>query len=237
MDDMMTEGDIRDDVNIFIFDYILCMTIHTAMYMTKDNLGKWDTSMTWLEDTIRMIRSMLPPTQELPVTLRMKTQVLEIIRMFNTTVETGPIILAEMASTFVSTSKSAGKKEIEPHATKVAIQLCIYAAFRAHRDPDSGASEGYAEYLASLSQGERRGKAPEYVTQVLSSMGISVETSLETVRQTVRMNGSGPTTILDTLVDIMQLLEPPILLQLERGRLEGLTRAETEHLKRRVGMD
>ena len=41
--------------------------------------------------------------------------------------------------------------------------------------------------------------------------------------------------VLDLLGHILKLLEMPILMQLEKGRLEGLTEVETEEFKIRVG--
>jgi hypothetical protein len=49
-------------------------------------------------------------------------------------------------------------------------------------------------------------------------------------------NESSQTAVVNSLLSVMQLLAPPILIQLERGRLEGLNRNETQQLKRRIGM-
>jgi hypothetical protein len=49
-------------------------------------------------------------------------------------------------------------------------------------------------------------------------------------------NESSQTAVINDLLHVMQLLASPILIQLERGRLEGLNRNETQQLKRRIGM-
>lgn len=41
--------------------------------------------------------------------------------------------------------------------------------------------------------------------------------------------------LIDFLFSLMKKLDPPVLVQLERGKLNGMTRAETQMLKRRVG--
>ncbi|KAL4911822.1 hypothetical protein BDW62DRAFT_42085 [Aspergillus aurantiobrunneus] len=233
MDETRADEDTKDDVDILILDYVLCMTIHIAIKMIKSNPGDQDTA--WLEDPMQMLRAMLLPTQDLPMDIQIKAQVLEIIKIFNTAVRARPIMLANMAHSFVSACESANKDVLQPYATEVATHLCIHAAFRMYRDSNNGSSKGFDKYLARLPEGE--GKAPEYITQTLPSIGISEKACLETIRQTVRVNESGPTIPLDTLVNIMQLLEPPVLLQLERGKLKGLSRAKTQQLKQRVGMD
>lgn len=42
--------------------------------------------------------------------------------------------------------------------------------------------------------------------------------------------------VIDFLLDLMRTLDPPVLVQLERGQLGGLSRAETEQLKNHVGL-
>lgn len=42
--------------------------------------------------------------------------------------------------------------------------------------------------------------------------------------------------LLEFVSDLMQVLEPPILVQLERGVLSGMSREETHLLKHKVGM-
>lgn len=42
--------------------------------------------------------------------------------------------------------------------------------------------------------------------------------------------------LLEFVSDLMQVLEPPILIQLERGALSGMSREETQLLKHKVGM-
>lgn len=43
-------------------------------------------------------------------------------------------------------------------------------------------------------------------------------------------------TVIDFLCDTMKSLEPPVLIQLERGKLGDLSRAETQALKNRIGL-
>ncbi|KAI9928079.1 hypothetical protein MW887_002931 [Aspergillus wentii] len=64
-------------------------------------------------------------------------------------------------------------------------------------------------------------------------------TLLQDHLQVVSANMSGSRfaeTVVDFLTDLMRTLEPPVLIQLERGKLGGLSRAETQQLKERVGL-
>ncbi|KAL6233482.1 hypothetical protein BDW75DRAFT_186649 [Aspergillus navahoensis] len=171
MDETRADEDTSDEVNVLIFDYILCLAIHAAINVARGTTGEWD--MAWLEDTLRALRSVLPPMKELPVALQIKDQVFEIVRVVSQTSQAGPAALLEMAGTFVSTCNAAKEEALALRAMEVASQLC---------------------------------------------------------------NESSQTDVANTLVYIMQLLAPPILIQLERGKLEGLSRTETQQLKQRIGM-
>lgn len=62
----------------------------------------------------------------------------------------------------------------------------------------------------------------------------SLETYLDTISNTrslSRLEGI----VCEFLTDLMEVLDPPVLLQLERGQLGKLNREETEQLKSRIG--
>ncbi|KAL4815968.1 hypothetical protein BDW67DRAFT_162707 [Aspergillus spinulosporus] len=171
MDETRTNEDTNDEVNVLIFDYIICLAIHAAIDVAQGNKG--ELNVAWLEDTLRALRSVLPPMKELPVDLQIKVQVFEIVRVLSDTSHPGPAALAEMANTFVSTCNAAKEDTLALRGREVASQLC---------------------------------------------------------------NESSQTAVINNLLYVMQLLAPPILIQLERGRLEGLNQNETQQLKRRIGM-
>lgn len=184
-----------------------------------------------------MLKSILQPGPMLPVTIDIKAQVLEIIKTFNTAVRVEPNILVEMASTFVSTCNASGLEVIKRRAAEIAIQLCIQAVFRVYQDSNNDGPEGFMEFYTSFADEEGVTKIPEYIVQILPSIGASTDTLFKIACQMERTNEGGPTTLLHGLIDIMRMLEPPILLQLERGKLEGLSRVETQQLKQKIGLD
>ncbi|KAL4733116.1 hypothetical protein BDV11DRAFT_200663 [Aspergillus similis] len=171
MDKTRTNDDTNDEVNVLIFDYIICLATHAAIDVAQGNTGEWD--MAWLDDTLRALQSVLPPMKELPVAVQIKAQVFEIIRVLSKTTRPEPAALSEMASTFVSTCNAAEEDNLVLRGMEVANQL---------------------------------------------------------------RNEGSQTAVINNLVYVMQLLAPPILIQLERGLLEGLNRNETQQLKRRIGM-
>lgn len=67
-------------------------------------------------------------------------------------------------------------------------------------------------------------------TQTCSSLATHLET-ISNDRSLSQLEG----VVREFLFDLMKALDPPVLLQLERGQLGKLNRAETEQLKRRVG--
>lgn len=235
MDERRADEDTLDDVNICIFDYMLCTAIHTAINATGDSTNEWD--VTCVEDTTQMLKSILQPSQVLPVSIKIKAQVLDIIKILNSAVRIEPNVLVEMTSMFVSTCNVLSMEAVKRRAAEIAIQLCIHAIFRVYQDSNNGGSEGFMEYYTSLSDEERATKIPEYIVQILPSIGVSIDTLFKLACQTERMNEGGLTTLLRDLTDIMRMLEPPILLQLERGKLEGLSRAETQRLKQEIGLN
>ncbi|KAL4973259.1 hypothetical protein BDW66DRAFT_142663 [Aspergillus desertorum] len=171
MDEMRADEDTNEEVNVLIFDYIICLAIHTAINVAQGKTHEWD--IDWLEDTLQALRSVLPPTKELPVALQIKDQVFELVRVLSKASQPGPATLSEMASTFVSTCNAAKEEALALRGLEVASQL---------------------------------------------------------------YNESSQAAVIKNLVYIMQLLAPPVLIQLERGRLEGLSRTETQQLKQRIGM-
>ncbi|KAL4864951.1 hypothetical protein BDV12DRAFT_200580 [Aspergillus spectabilis] len=239
MDRTRADEEIRADVDLLILDYLVCMAIYRAINVTDDNPGEWESI--WLEDTTRMLRLIHPPS-DMPLGLRIKTQILEIIRSFlriNQSDQAEPKTLAALASTFVSTCGSTDEM-LKAHAIEVANRLCVHAARQEYRDMRNGHTEGFAENLADICKNLGRwdiGGVSPFLTRMPSAIGISVEIWLETILQIACENEDGPAAPLNTLVDIMKLLEPPILLQLERGKLKSLSRAETQKLKRKIGMN
>ncbi|OGM39753.1 hypothetical protein ABOM_011017 [Aspergillus bombycis] len=75
----------------------------------------------------------------------------------------------------------------------------------------------------------------EYMSYLQPPDGTSLNVHMRTVSTKFPID-KFKCAVFDTLVKVMRVLEPPILIQLERGQLWGLSRADTKQLKDRVGL-
>ncbi|KAL3469028.1 hypothetical protein BJX99DRAFT_242248 [Aspergillus californicus] len=229
MDEAMVNEDVRSEVDILIYDYMICMAIHRAI-SSELEIG--------LEDTIKMLKYLLPPTETFPADLQIKTQIFRIIQVLikqRPSIQPEPVTLAELAKTFVLTCNTASIGALGGNTTKIAIQLCIHAAFQTYRSSNDKSMDEFMKHSMGTLGGQEAAEIPEYVSTTLLSIGVTFEAYFEAIKN---LEDGEPTTtpISTALADIMKLLKPPVLTQLEMGKLDGLSRAETEELKRRVGM-
>ncbi|KAL2816353.1 hypothetical protein BJX63DRAFT_145760 [Aspergillus granulosus] len=229
MDHEKADDDTKGEVNILILDYMLCIAIHEAI---SGQVQNW---MIWLEDTKRILELVLPSIETLTPDLRIKVQVFDIISVFiqvgdKTRLE--PTTLADMATGLMASSRATDQKATRDHAVEAAIQICAHAAYR---DPNDGLPNGLSIQKRGEETSENKQDIPGCISRILPSLGISTERYLEITGEMMRHkdNTAG---LFDALVNIMMSLEPPVLTQLERGKLNGLSRAQTEELKIRIGM-
>ena len=164
------------------------------------------------------LRTVLPAIDELPTTLQIKIQILETIRAIKDADGTGPTTLAETATKLLSSCKSAGLEDIETYASTVASQLSAHAAVEAHQTAMDHSGKDAPAYPTNPPETQR----PRSPSRPTAQHPIHLP---EPANESLMM-----------LSNIMQLLDPPVLIQLERGKLEGLSRAETFLLKQRIGM-
>lgn len=73
----------------------------------------------------------------------------------------------------------------------------------------------------------------KYLRHLQRPTGVPIETHLEHVSNRFPLFRFEEIAI-GFLSDLMKILDPPVLLQLERGKLNGMTRAETQELKERI---
>jgi hypothetical protein len=170
--------------------------------------------------------------------LRIKTQVFDIIKLFTQTGDRPrlePTTLADMATALVATCKTENRTITIQHAVEAAVQICAHAALQARNDTNNDSPE-------NRETGRRRDDAPENkqdipvcIRETLPLLGVSIKKYLEVSGQ-VERDKDATAGLFDALLNVMMSLEPPVLIQLERGKLNGLSRAQTEELKLRIGM-
>ncbi|KAJ0417224.1 hypothetical protein BJY00DRAFT_211942 [Aspergillus carlsbadensis] len=220
------------EVNILMLDYMLCIAIHEA---TSGQVQDW---AMWLEDTERMLKLVLPPIETLTPDLRIKTQVFDIIRLF---IQNGdrprpePTTLANTATALVDTCKTENRTTTVQHAVEVAVQICAHAALQACHDTDNDPPENRKTERRRNEAPENEQDIPIYIRETLALIGVSTKKYLEVSGQIMRDKDT-TAVLFHALLNIMMSLEPPVLTQLERGKLNGLSRAQTKELKIRIGM-
>ncbi|KAL5332686.1 hypothetical protein BJX70DRAFT_107536 [Aspergillus crustosus] len=227
MDRARADEETRVEVELLILDYLVCMAIYNTPNGTV-----------WVEDIARIIE-LVHPTPGMPQDLQIKTQMLQIIQLslqIKQAEQPAPGTLAALTSTFVSTCEDIGVMPMV-HAIEVASRICVQAALQEYRG--HGHTEGFAESLTNMCK-RPDGRAPEghcqYITPMPSVLGISEEVWLGAIMRIARENEDVQAALLDAIAIIMEQLEPPVLLQLERGKLTNLSRTETQALIQKIGM-
>lgn len=120
----------------------------------------------------------------------------------------------------------------------ITVQFLMEAAAEEYHRYGNGSLEAFNKCLCwepkDNSQALAWKQASAKYVDCLKSQRTLLDAHLETTsseKSLHRLEG----TVVDFLLDLMKTLDPPVLVQLERGQLGGLSRAETEHLKNQVG--
>ncbi|GIJ87182.1 hypothetical protein Asppvi_006088 [Aspergillus pseudoviridinutans] len=119
----------------------------------------------------------------------------------------------------------------------IAAQLMLKAAYENH---GSTMPDKFYELIAQAPEALKKKPdwqrvADKYETYLQPPLGVLPSRDLETPLKRLPTHQLG-TIIIEFLFDLMRCLNPPVLLQLERGKLYGLSRAETQGLKTKVGL-
>ncbi|KAI9373210.1 hypothetical protein BJX61DRAFT_395351 [Aspergillus egyptiacus] len=223
MNEQTADEELRAEVDILMYDYLVCMATYGALRAAPHRPK--DQDQLWLEATVRRLRSLLPPVESLPLDIQIKTHILEITQILSehdSEVQPEPAVYAELASTFISTCNATRNEAISCRAAEVALQLC---------------TGGHMDSLQRMPQEVEQGEKiiPECIARTLPVIGISTHVYHEAI-QTVHIRRDKAAAHLRPIMEIMKQLTPPILAQLERGKLNGLSRDETQQLKQRVGL-
>ncbi|KAE8148824.1 hypothetical protein BDV25DRAFT_141417 [Aspergillus avenaceus] len=256
MDLHKVDPDIQLEVDLLILDYLLCITIDSLLYAGGEAGGEPsdECDLGWYTDTIGIFRSQLPATALLSDDVRIKLQLLELVNgfrqypfdnrnlnppsTFSHTNQGKSVTLMQMATSFKSLCKTVSTMVSETNWVDIAAQFVIQAVLEKHQAPGFTDTQNQRiawakETLEQLS-GEGQVSA-QYMRYVQPPIGPDHDrlTSSFSELPIDRFRWS----VFDILRTIMKMLEPPVLIQLERGQLCGLSRAETQDLKNRVGLD
>ena len=126
----------------------------------------------------------------------------------------------------------------EERCTDLVAQLMLQATIEAYRADRDNSSQVLADRRIFLGEHHSQAEAIHdamYAKYLQPRPGIPPSEQLEEVAVKFPLP-EVEETMIDFLVDPMGLLKTPILIQLERGKLDGLSREDTLALKDRVGL-
>ncbi|PLN77985.1 hypothetical protein BDW42DRAFT_187718 [Aspergillus taichungensis] len=252
------DPDTQHDVHVMLLDYLLCINISRIIHSKK--LGNqeldcdWDVDIWWLINTIET-----SPFEEISNDLRIKIQLLNVITTFyrytgpdQTTASDAqrPPLHTESQSTTATGDSRAVIKAAAEFDTLCNVAHAIVSGSRKE--------EITAQFIAQAAREEYQlsggvdpsmylAWASEALSQTPGLRQSTVEFVASLVDRVSRADSrEGLFTepgarqleayLLEFVSDLMQVLEPPILIQLERGVLSGMSREETQLLKHKVGM-
>ncbi|XP_077660482.1 uncharacterized protein AFUA_3G05380 [Aspergillus fumigatus Af293] len=151
-----------------------------------------------------------------------------------------PDIGSAIAYAFISLCIVANDHLPNTNWADIAAQLMLKAASEKHSSHGSTTPDIFYELIAQAPESVKKWPewqrvADKYETYLQPPFRVLPSRDLETALQRPPTHRLG-TIIIEFLFDLMRRLSPPILLQLERGKLCGLSRAETQGLKTKVGL-
>ncbi|PKY07683.1 hypothetical protein P168DRAFT_285892 [Aspergillus campestris IBT 28561] len=252
------DPDTQHDVHVMLLDYLLCINVSRILHSKKVENEEldcaWDLNIGWLIDTIETSSS-----EEIPNDLRIKIQLLNVITTFYR--DTGPDqniasdAQASQSHTKLQSTTATGDYGVASKAAAEFETLCNVAHAIVS---ESRKAEITAQFIAQaaleeyqLSGGVDPSKYLTWASEALSQTPGLRQSTVEFVASLVDKGSCADDQeglftepgarqleayLLDFVSDLMQVLEPPILIQLERGALSGLSREETRFLKHKVGM-
>ncbi|PTU16925.1 hypothetical protein P175DRAFT_0496683 [Aspergillus ochraceoroseus IBT 24754] len=223
--------DTREEVDLLIFDYLLCLTIERVINDGGETSSSGNSDVCWLNNMLETLMKVLALPEVPSVDLRIKAQILQLANILskprsqtNSTQEEVPqelpTALSTVATSLISLCDAAEKKKLKTHGARIAVLLSAYTALEEYQFPQNGSSD----------------KLSEYPTEILKAVELRLVGNNPGATRPAMVLHNLRSAILNALMDIMKLLNPPILNQIERGKVGELSRAETHQLREKIGL-
>ncbi|KJK67647.1 hypothetical protein P875_00109117 [Aspergillus parasiticus SU-1] len=258
---MEADSDTQSDVDLLILDYLLCTSIYGLVYanaveaeqanecdfdwhtnavhgMSHESLTchfKTHADLLLFNVQLFEFANALRCYPDARITSRARGTRLSCSRYWS---EGKSISLSELAGTFITLCYTVGARLSEATWADTAAQFVMQSAIDEYRKSESPASlSKHITWARKISvQTANMNQAfTECISHLQPPDGTSLNVHMRTVSARFPIN-KFKYSVFDTVVNIMKVLEPPVLLQLERGQLWGLSRTETKQLKDRVGL-
>ncbi|KAE8349070.1 hypothetical protein BDV28DRAFT_160809 [Aspergillus coremiiformis] len=249
------DPDTQTGVDLLILDYLLSTTIHGLVYASKEEIQQQSNKcdLNWNIDTVHVLSPEL-----LSDDIKVKIQLFKFAIAFqyyqearlrpqyhefqpNTRtggLEERSISLPELAASFISLCNTVGARLSQAKWIDAASYFVLYVIIEEYRTSDTPVSlnkrVAWAEEILN-----EISNVSHISSQYLSDLQPPKKTPARVHWNTVSAKfplQQFECAVFDVLIDIMMVLEPPVLVQLERGKLWGLSCAETKQLKDRVGL-
>ncbi|PWY65945.1 hypothetical protein BO94DRAFT_504594 [Aspergillus sclerotioniger CBS 115572] len=147
----------------------------------------------------------------------------------------------DLLERFITLCHASKNRLPEGHAD-IATKLIMQAALSECRTIGNRSRDGYRECVHRVIERLRKTSNSgisqantEYLSYIRLPIDPPPDGTREAPQRISHINGMAPAVHV-FLTNLMKTLNPPILLQLERGKLGGLSREETQQLKDKVGL-
>ncbi|KAJ5767914.1 hypothetical protein N7533_000497 [Penicillium manginii] len=236
----MADPDLHEDVNCLILDYLVCLAIEQTLSAADDIRDPVKAEEAdWLVQSLKAFGS-LPETpsstsnspSSLAVDLNIKREILwvaDAVRCYKQEPRQGrepdSPQLATIGLQFMNLCLAAVPKVSESRWLDVGAQFLHQAAVHDHHAQDPGAIKRLQEWVCI---NPRRNKRWFETWQAYGCNEGVAESSRRFPLTRFK------DTVMRFLLDLMTVLEPPILIELERGKLGNLSRDETRALLERA---
>ncbi|KAJ5633024.1 hypothetical protein N7490_009363 [Penicillium lividum] len=241
-------SDTHVDVDFMIMDYLACLAINSILLASRRQTQGIDTQeddLDWQVESLEGFRSLVASTHPeipLPQDLHIKLQLLAVadgLRHYgaqsNQTQEECPRLPA-IGVAFMDLCTTAAAKVSETRWFDTGARFMVQAVLEDQRDGRQP-SEDMSKLCSWSPSDPALGSKWVNIRQRYAS---ALTDAIEHHRgQSVTQNyplSEFKAIAMTFLRDLMMTLDPPIIIQLERGQLSGLSPEETQRLKARVGL-
>ncbi|PYI21154.1 hypothetical protein BO99DRAFT_472334 [Aspergillus violaceofuscus CBS 115571] len=246
MESEEADSTIQAEVDVLMFDYLLCTTIDQLLCHGRarvEGQKPEDHNIEWYLRTIQTTRAVLLDPNSLPDDICTKDRLLNFAVIFCRRYALLQNGAAEATALFLLANFLAlceGPGESWPELKDAILAHLIMAAAKEELAATGiPSTPGYDECINRVHEViEEKSTAKGrqgHLKYFQPPRGLSLEVHLRNISNGLPA-AQLARAVIDYLANLMQSLDPPILLQLERGKLGGLTREETRQLKERIGL-
>ncbi|KAJ5692074.1 hypothetical protein N7462_001497 [Penicillium macrosclerotiorum] len=240
------DPDLQAEIDYMILDYLACFAINRILNSPVSRSQAGDEELNWQVESVQAFQFTLAaakPEASLPQDLDIKLRLLSVGSQLQSYKSGQPQdhdacpSLSSIGVDFMNLCSTAASKVSETRWFDAGARFVVQATLEEQRE-GRPTSEQLSKLRAWVPENSalysKWAIAHEKYTRELPNPD-ELLTECESLTQRMPFP-QFKAIIIEFLVDLMITLDPPILLQLERGKLGQLSRAETQRLKERAGL-